>query len=218
MVLAFVFLRLLMGPASAAESSNSPSASEISTNLSSYVSMDSLDDTQKLGIGDKISFRILEDREEPKQLTVTDSGELEIPFFRRILVVDKTCKQLAQELKLLLEKDLYYHATVIIAIDTLSKSRGRVYLWGQVRTTGALEIPSEDASFTLSKAVMRAGGLSEYAAKREIKITRKAKPGEKQIPAIIVDLVEILEKGKLNKDVKLEPDDYIFVPAKLVNF
>ena len=102
--------------------------------------------------------------------------------------------------------------------STLSKSRGRVYLWGQVRAAGALEIPSEDPSFTLSEAILRSGGLGEYANKKEIKITRKPKPGEKQAHTIIVDLAEILEKGKREKDVKLEPDDYIFVPAKLVNF
>ena len=217
--LVFTLAMLVLGRSlQAADAANPTPADGTTANLTSYVSMDSLDNSQKLGIGDQISFRIIEDREEPKQLLVRESGELEIPFFRRIFAVDKTCKQLAEELKSLLEKDLYYHATVIIAIDTLSKSRGRVYLSGMVRLPGAQEIPSDDPSFTISKAILRAGGFSEFAAKKEIRITRKPKPGEKQNRQIFVDLVEILEKGKVEKDVKLEPEDFIFVPAKLINF
>ena len=37
-------------------------------------SMAALDDTHKLAIGDRFSFRIVEDNEDPKPLNVTDSG------------------------------------------------------------------------------------------------------------------------------------------------
>lgn len=201
----------------AAEATNAPLSAGSYTNLSSYVSMDSLDNTQRLGIGDKVSFRIIEDREPPTQLTVTDSGELEIPYFRRISAVDKTCKELADELKLLLEKDLYYHATVIIAIDALSKSRGQVYLAGAVRVAGAQEIPSDLQRLTISKAILRAGGFTDYAAKDRVRITRRSKIDGKET-SLVVNVADIIEKGKLDKDIKLEPEDFIFVPAKLVNF
>ncbi|MBI3416372.1 MAG: polysaccharide biosynthesis/export family protein [Verrucomicrobia bacterium] len=201
----------------AAELASTPVNAGSFTNLSSYVSMDSLDNTQKLGIGDKISFRIIEDREEPKSLTVADSGELEIPYFRRISATNKTCKQLADELKALLEKDLYYHATVIIAIDTLNKSRGRIYLSGMVRQAGAQDIPSDIQEFTISKAISHAGGFLEFAAKDRIKITRRSKNGGKPTTTV-VNVAEILEKGMLEKDLKLEPEDYIWVPAKLLNY
>ena len=42
-----------------------------------------LDDTHKLAIGDRLSFRILEDEVDPKDVPVpyfvTDSGDLEVP-------------------------------------------------------------------------------------------------------------------------------------------
>jgi hypothetical protein len=33
-----------------------------------------------------------------------------------------------------------------------------------------------------------------------------------------VDVAEILERGKTEKDLKLEPGDLIFVPSRLINF
>ena len=79
----------------------------------------------------------MQDREEAKQLMITESGELDVPYLGRVQAASKTCKQLALELKENLEKDLYYHATVIIKVDALSQNRGKVYLVGQVRAPGA---------------------------------------------------------------------------------
>ena len=87
----------------------------------------SLDDKHKLAAGDKISFQIIEDRDPPKSLTVTDSGELDVPYVGRVVAQAKTCKQLAQKLKALLEKEYYYRASVVIGLDSVTKVRGRLY-------------------------------------------------------------------------------------------
>src|SRR4051794_31448912 len=75
-------------------------------------SMEVLNDTTKLGPGDRVSFRIIEDRHAPINLAVTDSGEMEVPLIGRVKAVDKTCKQLAYEIKPLLEKEYFVKATV----------------------------------------------------------------------------------------------------------
>ena len=133
------------------------SAAHIATN-----SMDALDDKYRLAIGDRISFRIEEDGDDPKPLTTMDSGDLEVPYIGRYPAVGKTCKELAQALKVEFEKEYYYHATVIIAVDAMTKSRGRVYLVGAVRAPGPQEIPSDEV-FTVSKAVLRAGGFTSLS-------------------------------------------------------
>ena len=58
------------------------------------------DDKYKLHVGDRISFQILEDRRAPSLLVVADSGEVEAPYVGRVVATDKTCKQLAAELKI----------------------------------------------------------------------------------------------------------------------
>src|SRR5207302_5293262 len=83
-------------------------------------SMQVLNDKSKLGNGDRVSYRIVEERKEPILLTVSDSGEMEVPFIGRVNAAGKTCKQLAYELKPLLEKEYFYQATVIVGLETLS--------------------------------------------------------------------------------------------------
>ena len=179
--------------------------------------MESLDDKHRLAIGDKLSFRIVEDEEDPKPLVVTDSGELEVPYLGRFPADGKTCKQLANELKTELQKDYYYQATVVVAVDLMTKSRGKVYLVGPVRMPGPLDIPSDEV-FTLSKAILRAGGFGDFADKHDVRITRKAAPGSSQDQTFTVDVGQILDKGKTQKDMVLQPGDLIYVPERSIRF
>lgn len=192
-------------------------ASPVTTNAIFYTTMESLDNKQKLGIGDRISFRVVEDQEDPKSLLVADSGELEIPYLGRITAVDKTPKELAWEIKAILEKDLYFQATVIIAVDLLNKNRGKVYLVGNIRTPGPQEIPSDEV-YTLSKAILKAGGFTDFADKNRVKLTRLKGGRESDSTVTIVDVSQVWEKGRTERDVKLEPGDLIFVPSRAVNF
>jgi polysaccharide export outer membrane protein len=175
-------------------------------------SMSALDEKKKLGPNDYVSFRVVEDRDNDSQrLRVSDNGELEVPYIGPVPAEGKTCKELAFNIKAALEREYYYHATVILALDRVSeKSRGRVYVYGSVRAQGPQEIPA-DESYTVSKAVIRAGGFGDFANKRKVKVTRKN--GQD----FTVDLKEVIENGKSDLDRVLQPDDQIYVPQRLIN-
>jgi len=178
-------------------------------------SMDVLDDQRPLRLGDRLSMRVVEDRELPVSLLVTDSGEVEVPLIGRVLAKGKTCKQLAYAIKVPLERDYYYKATVIIALDVAGlKSPGRVYVTGQVRTQGPLDIPP-DETFTVSKAILRAGGFADFANKRKVKLIRK-KGASTETTIVDVDLV--VRRGRTDKDPVVQADDTIIVPERLINF
>lgn len=186
----------------------------------------SMDEKHKLRPGDVVSFRIVEDREEEaKKLQIADSGELDIPYIGRVVVADKNCKELAAELKSALEKDYYYHATVIIGLESISKvvvvkevkEPQRVYVWGQVQTQGPVTIPPGE-KFTAGKAILVAGGFANFADKKKVRVIRAAKDGKSNKETMELDMVEILEKGKPEKDVVLQPEDMVFIPQRLVNF
>lgn len=189
-----------------------------------------LDNRHKLGATDRLTFQILEDRHIPaeledprtssdtrdlgKTLVVTDTGELDVPYIGRVKVKDKTCKEAAAEITVLLEKDYYVKATVILGLDQMSRVLGKVYVSGYVRNPGPVEIPPNE-KFTASKAILRVGGFTDWAKKTDVKLIRA---GTSEKEAVIINMEEILNKGMLDKDVELRPDDLIIVPKKKFNF
>jgi polysaccharide export outer membrane protein len=176
-------------------------------------SMAVLDDKKAIGPNDFVSFRVVEDRDnESQRLRVNDNGELEVPYVGLVPASGRTCKQLAYSVKSLLEREYYYHATVILALDHVSeKSRGKVYVYGSVKGQGPQEIPPDEV-YTVSKAIIRAGGFGDFADKKKIKLTRKS--GE----TVVINLKRVIEEGHTDEDVTVGPDDQIYVPQKLVNF
>ena len=183
------------------------------TNLTGYVP----DDKYKLRVGDRISLQILEDRDLPKSLVVADSGELDVPYVGRVAATDKTCKQLANELKAQLEKEYYYRATVVIALDAANRLLGRIYVWGQVRNQGPIDLAVNE-NLTAGKAILRAGGFADFANKKRVKVVRAAGAEGTGKQNFELNMVDILEKGKTEKDVVLQPEDFLIVPSRLINF
>ena len=175
-----------------------------------------LDNRQKLGPGDRISYRVLEDQDEPRALTITDSGDLDVPYLGLVHAVGKTSRELAGDVKLLLEQNLYYRATVVIALELTDKKRvtGKVYVTGQVRNSGGYEIPAGEI-MTVSKAILNAGGFSDFSDKKNVHLIRQN--GEKK-ESFTINVAEIWEKGKLENDRVVQPNDLIVVPARLVNY
>lgn len=213
-------------PVSSGTGTNLVSAGTNSAPLSVTSSMDALDNKHLLAIGDRLSFRIEEDRllsapsereqDDTKPLLVTDTGEIDVPYIGRLPAENKTCKQLAAEIKAALEKGYYKQATVVLGVDLMTKSRGKVYLVGPVRAPGPLDIPSDEV-LTLSRAILRAGGFTDFADRKNVKVTRKAPAGgEKR--TFTVDVGQILDKGKTETDLVLEAEDLIYVPERLVRF
>lgn len=185
--------------------------------VSTTVSMDVLDDSRPLSRGDTINFRIVEDRDPPVTLQITDSGDLEVPYIGRVRAEGKTPRALAFELKGLLEADYYHFATVIIGLDVAGqRSPGLVYVTGMVGSPGPLTIPPGE-KFTVSKAILRAGGFANFANQRKVKLTRQV-GNEGQTQTQVIDVKQIIEKGRQDLDVEVLPNDLILVPERLINF
>jgi protein involved in polysaccharide export with SLBB domain len=178
--------------------------------------MDSLDNHQKLGPGDRVTYRVIEDQDEPRTLLVTDSGDLEVPYLGLVHAAGKTCLELAREVKGLLEKKLYYTATVMMSAEVINKTRvmGKVYVTGQVRNSGGFEVhPGE--TITVSRAILNAGGFSDFSDKRNVRLIRSTATGKE---TRLINVQEIWEKGRLDRDLVVEPGDLIVVPERLVKW
>ena len=194
------------------EKSDLPSAAGM---VAGTTSMEVLDNSRRLGAGDRLSYRVVQEKRAPLSLMITDSGEVEVPLIGRVRAGGRTCKELAEAIKPLLQKEYFIHATVIIGLDSASvKSRGTVYVSGQVRNQGSIEMPPEER-LTVSKAILKAGGFAEFSDMRKVKLVRTKPDGK--VETTIVDVDAILTRGQIDKDPVLQPDDRIIVPRKFIN-
>ena len=192
-------------------SDNLQSSTNLTNNATGYV----MDDKHQLEPGDKISFQIIEDKKPLINLVVTDSGELDVPYIGRVSVAAKTCRQLAADLKVMLEKDYYYRATVIVGLDSVNQVRGQIFISGNIRNQGAMDLLFNH-DLTAGEAILRAGGFDQYADKKSVMVIRNGGGGASGKTNIVVNMVDVLEKGKIDKDVTLEPGDFIIIPARMI--
>lgn len=176
--------------------------------------MPMIDPDKKLAAGDQVTVEIVEDREGGLPRVVTSTGELDVQPVGRVKVAGKTVAEAAGDIKQLLERDYYYHATVRLAIDRVNMVQvraGLVYLSGQVRVVGPQELVTGE-TLTLTNAILRASGPTEWADQRKVKLMRQ-KNGS--TITIEVDYKKIIEKGDVKNDPALQDGDRIFVPRSV---
>ncbi len=169
-----------------------------------------LDDKKKLGPNDFVSFRVVEDRDNDSQrLRVNDNGELEVPYIGLV----SGPRQNLQGTRL--HDQELAGERVLLSCDRDSGGRSgkrkiaRPSLCLRLRESqGPQEIPP-DESYTVSKAVIRAGGFGDFANKRKVKVTRK---NGKEFN---VDLKRVIEEGHTEEDMVLRARRPDLCPAAL---
>jgi protein involved in polysaccharide export with SLBB domain len=178
--------------------------------------MESVDPDAKLGPGDELTIEIEQDREGGFPRLVSATGEIDVPPYGRVKIAGKTTAEAAAEIKHLLEKDYYFTATVKLSLDRRSRQlvkAGTVTISGEVRAVGPLDLEA-GARLTVSQAILKAGGFGAFANQRKVQVTRSEGGVTKQF---FVDVKEILEKGRLEKDVQVQDGDRINVSRNIIN-
>lgn len=179
--------------------------------------MESVDPDAKLGPGDELTIEIEQDREGGFPRLVSATGEIDVPPFGRVKVAGKTTAEAAAEIKRLLERDYYYTATVRLSLDRRPRTAvkaGTVTISGEVRGVGSVDLEA-GVRLTVSQAILKSGGFGPFANKKKVQVTRTEGGMSKQF---YVDVNEILEKGRVEKDVELRDGDRINVSRAAIIF
>ncbi len=178
--------------------------------------MESVDPDAKLGPGDELTVEIEQDREGAFPRLVSATGEIDVPPYGRVKVAGRTTAEAASEIKRLLEKDFYYTATVKLSLDRRSRAvvkAGMITISGEVRSVGPLDLEA-GSRLTVSQAILKAGGFGPFANQRKVQVTRSEGGVSKQF---FVDVKEVLEKGRVEKDVPVQDGDRINVSRNIIN-
>jgi polysaccharide export outer membrane protein len=207
-LLAFAFFCFLMIPGVA-------EAQSARRHTGPITSMEQLDNETHIQVGDQLIFRILEDEDPATSLTVSDSGQVQVPYLGSITAVNRTPRDLAYQIKQALEKNLYKKATVMILVERrTTHSPGKVYVTGEVAKPGVIDLRANE-SMTLTQAILESGGFSDFANKRKVKLVHKSASASQ---VKIIDVSAVIDQGRTDLDETLKPGDVIVVPARFLSW
>jgi len=166
-----------------------------------------------LGSGDRIQidiFNVPEYSGENGRHQVLVDGSLNLPLIGKVSVRGMTLTEAANTLTARYSR---YLRRPIITVSLLEAAPLNVAVAGEVISPGSYTMTQEEkAQFpTLTRALQRAGGITQAANIREVQIRRPQRSGSAQV--ISVDLREFLKTGDLSRDVALRDGDTVVVPT-----
>ncbi|WOO43419.1 polysaccharide biosynthesis/export family protein [Rubellicoccus peritrichatus] len=175
--------------------------------------MELLDSTREFMLGDRLEYMVAEDREEPIVLFVAEDGRVDVPLIGKVQAKGKNARTLAKDISKLLEVDYYYQATVHISEHRDARTRGQVFVMGQVLDQGIVSIPKSEV-MTVSRAILAAGGFTPRSDPTRVTVIRRDREDVEEEKRMEVNVAEILEQGRLDKDLVLQPNDLVFVAMR----
>ena len=169
--------------------------------------------------GDKLSYAVLEDANaglsvSPLTLTVQSDGTITVPIqgpkgleftLPPIKAQGLTPFQLQENIKRILEKDYYTVATVSLNLISFG---GSIEIMGEVGSPGTYDLPP-DRRLTITAAIARAGGFTQFANQRKVELRRQLPDGN--VEKKTIDVRQIQKTGQGN--IELQHGDEINVRA-----
>ena len=137
----------------------------------------------------------------PDSLTIRPDGKFAFPFIGEIKAEGLSPQGLAQ---LIYEQLSKYYVNPKITVNVTKFSTERVYVLGEVNAPGLYEL---DKSRYLLDALGAAKGWTKDAAKTKIFVIHKNHQGE----PLRVNLMELLKKGDVTKNIVLQEGDIVFL-------
>lgn len=160
----------------------------------------------KVDAGDILTITVYEQSDLTTKARVSVEGEISFPLLGRVEVKGLSVKEIAETIRVLLEKDYLVNPQVSVFIEEYRAKK--VFVMGFVNRPGEYEL-FKDRPTTVLEAITMAGGFKEGAAHNGTKVIRKEDGKEVTIPVKVSD---IMNKGAKDKDVPVLPGDIIVVP------
>lgn len=164
-----------------------------------------------IGPLDDLTVFVWRNPELGAKVQVRPDGRITTPLIADMPAVGKTPKQLADDIKVALNKYIE-NPLVSVIVNNFSGTFSQ-----QVRIVGATEKPASipyRANMTLLDAMISVGGLSEYAAGNRARLVRFNKQEGKQ-QEYKVRIGDLLKRGDSKANVMLAPGDVIIIPESM---
>lgn len=158
-----------------------------------------------IGPGDTLQIFVWNHPELTVTVPVRPDGQISMPLVENMTAAGKPASTLSRDLEVKLSEYVRSPTVNVIITNALS-TFSQVKVIGQVARPQAL--PYRQGMSVLD-VLLAAGGLSEFAAGNRSKIVRSDSAGQHEIK---VRLSDLLNKGDMQQNVQMKPDDVLVVP------
>lgn len=157
----------------------------------------------ELGPEDVLEISVWKEADLRKELLVRPDGGISFPLVGDLRAAGKTVAQLRAEIKARLEK---YIPDAIVSVSVLKIASQRIYVLGKVNKPGEFTV---GRYVDVLQALAMAGGLTPFAAEREIRVIRKV-DGVEQV--LRFDYAKAQKGEGLGQNIRLQAGDTVLVP------
>jgi len=197
------------------ETSKPLEAAVVETSQEMFVGTDNVkeDKDYVMQTGDRIKITIYPEDDHIKgaEMEISSEGNITLPLVGKVSVAGKKPIEAEKEIAIILDRDYLVNPEVVIEVTDkyASEKEKSVVLLGQVKQPGSQPFPKA-GRFTLLQAIAVAGGFSDVANIKKIKVIRGGEVKGEVLRANAEDIIS----GK-KPDIDLEDGDIINVAESL---
>lgn len=157
----------------------------------------------RLSAGDKLRIEVAEDAHLSQSLQVRPDGRITLPLLGDVPAAGRTSVELRDAIGLAL-KD--YITNPIVTVIVVEATPQVVYVTGEVNKPGALPLLSGHIS--VLQALAMAGGFTDFANRKDIRVLRKNGSG---MQTLKFNYKDALSDGNAREPLQLQAGDTVIV-------
>ncbi len=173
------------------------------------------EDGYLLGPGDRVKIDFFSVPEYTGEYQVLPNGTVNLPQIGAVSVQGKTLKQASEAIASQYQD---YLTRPIITISLIAARPITIAIAGEVNRPGSYTVPAAATGDNtnvpiVTRLIKLAGGTTQAADIRQVEIRRQRSINSGGNEVIKVDLIQLVQSGDIQQDLRLRDGDSIFIPS-----
>ncbi|HEX6983560.1 MAG TPA: polysaccharide biosynthesis/export family protein [Balneolaceae bacterium] len=168
-----------------------------------------VDSLYEISPGDQVEILVWQQPNFNTSTTVSSMGTIVMPLIGEINVAGMTNDELKQKLRQELSR--YIKSDINLTVSVRSTDDMLVSVFGMVSRPDNYPVVDKASLF---KVLSMAGGPSEQADLRNVRIYRKPSGSMEDLHNVTIDLTQYLDGGRANPAAVVYPGDVVYVPEE----
>ena len=157
----------------------------------------------RLVAGDKLRIEVYKDTQLSQSLQIRPDGKITLPLVGDVAAAGRTSVELRDAIAASLEE---YIAKPVVTVIVTEATPQVVYVTGEVLKPGAL--PLTNGQMSIIQAIAMAGGFTDFANKKDIRVLRKGASG---MQTLRFNYKEAIDDENRREPLPLLPGDTVIV-------